>query len=193
MTPTTDKPNASQKRIEQALSELLKEKDYCDIAVAELIAKASVGKTTFYRHYDRKLDVFVALHSSMFDLLLQDLTTREAWLSSAPSPSIIALLNRVQGQSGFRRSMSYKLGKDAPQALRQLKDNLASTIETRLNQLFDTQQFSIPVASLASTLAAIHLDIISQLFIETPAPSTSHKAESLQRLIKACLTAAIEK
>lgn len=184
------KTNLCRHRIEQALKELLQDKDYCDISVTELIEKADVGKTTFYRHYDRKLDVFVALHNSLFELLLQDLTTQADWLSQSVAPSTALMFNRMQGQGNFRRSMSYKLGKDAPQAFRQIKQNLADTIETRLSTLFDVDSFIIPINSIASTLAAVYLDFISQLLSDNQ-PAANEKANSLQRIVRACIKAAM--
>ncbi|RTR27201.1 TetR/AcrR family transcriptional regulator [Shewanella atlantica] len=186
------KINRSRSRIQQALAGLLKDKDYCDITVAELIKKADVGKTTFYRHYERKLDVFLAMHHSLFDTLLEDLTVREDWLSLTPRPSVIAMLSRISAQSSFRRSVAYKLGNDAPQAHRQLRCNLTTLIEQRLTSAFDTDVFIIPLPSLASTLAAIYLDFITQLFNDSLTSSVEEKATSLQRLTQANLRAAIE-
>ncbi|WP_394147663.1 TetR/AcrR family transcriptional regulator [Shewanella atlantica] len=185
------KVNRSRKRVQQALAELLKDKDYCDITVAELIEKADVGKTTFYRHYERKLDVFLAMHDAFFDALLQDLTVREDWLSLSPRPSVIAMLSRISEQSSFRRSIAYRLGSDAPQAHRQLKLNLTSLIEQRLTSAFNSDDFIIPLPSLASTLAAIYLDYITQLFNDALASSVEERAASLQRLTQANLRAAI--
>lgn len=186
------KINRSKIRILQAFTELLKKQDYCDITVAELIEEADVGKTTFYRHYERKLDVFLALHDALFDSLLQDLTVQDDWLSLSPPSSVITMMSRISVQSSFRRSMSYKLGSDAPQAHRQLKHNLTTLIEQRLSSVFDTGGFIIPLPSLASTLAAIYLDFISQLFNDSLTSSVEEKAASLQRLIQASLRAAIE-
>lgn len=185
------KVNRSSRRIQQTLAELLKDKDYCDITVAELIEKADVGKTTFYRHYERKLDVFLAMHDAFFDVLLQDLTIREDWLSLTPRPSVIAMLSRISEQSSFRRSIAYKLGNDAPQAHRQLKRNLTTQIEQRLTSAFNSDNFIIPLPSLASTLAAIYLDFITQLFNDDLASSVEERAASLQRLTQANLRAAI--
>ncbi|WP_299790622.1 TetR/AcrR family transcriptional regulator [uncultured Shewanella sp.] len=185
------KVNRSRKRVQQALAELLKDKDYCDITVAELIEKADVGKTTFYRHYERKLDVFLAMHDAFFDALLQDLTVREDWFSLSPRPSVIAMLSRISEQSSFRRSIAYRLGSDAPQAHRQLKLNLTSLIEQRLTSAFSSDDFIIPLPSLASTLAAIYLDYITQLFNDALASSVEERAASLQRLTQANLRAAI--
>ncbi|WP_204165111.1 TetR/AcrR family transcriptional regulator [Shewanella algidipiscicola] len=173
--------------------ELLKDKDYCDITVVELLEKADVGKTTFYRHYERKLDVFLAIHDSLFESFFQDLTTLEDWLSLRPRSSVIAMLNRISVQSSFRRSMSYKLGNDAPQAHRQLKYNLTTLIEQRLAVAFETDNFIIPLPCLASSLAAVYLDFISQLFSDQLSYSVEDKAASLQRLTQALLRAAIER
>lgn len=185
------KINRCRSRIQLALTELLKDKDYCDITAAELIERADVGKTTFYRHYERKLDVFLAMHDPLYDSLFQDLSTREDWLSLTPRPSVITMLNRISVQSSFRRSMSYMLGNDAPQAQRQLKIKLTSFIEQRLSLAFESDDFIIPLTSLASTLAAVYQDFIIQLFSDPLSSSVEDKAASLQLLTQANLRAAI--
>ena len=45
----------------QALMDLVTERDYDDITVGDIIAKAEVGRSTFYQHFQNKDDVFRAL------------------------------------------------------------------------------------------------------------------------------------
>ena len=47
--------------LNQALMDLIAERDYDDITVGDIIAKAGVGRSTFYQHYQNKDDVFRAI------------------------------------------------------------------------------------------------------------------------------------
>ena len=47
--------------LNQALMDLVAERDYDDITVGDIIAKAGVGRSTFYQHYQNKDDVFRAI------------------------------------------------------------------------------------------------------------------------------------
>lgn len=58
-----------------ALEELLKEKDFADIGVAEIAAKAGVSPASIYRRFDKKQG-FIAV---LFDLYLQRM---QEWVSS---------------------------------------------------------------------------------------------------------------
>ena len=62
----------------EALIELVRERDFRDITVQQILDRAGVGRTAFYSHYRNKEDV---LHSSFEHLF----TAFETWLEK-PSP-----------------------------------------------------------------------------------------------------------
>ena len=47
----------TQKKICNAMKSLLKEKDYDDITIQELVNKAEVSRSSFYNHFEKKDDV----------------------------------------------------------------------------------------------------------------------------------------
>jgi AcrR family transcriptional regulator len=55
--------------IYEALAELMKEKNYEDIKVTEIVEKAKVGRTTFYRNFDTIDDVLRMKCDETFDNL----------------------------------------------------------------------------------------------------------------------------
>ncbi|SDJ21286.1 DNA-binding transcriptional regulator, AcrR family [Ferrimonas sediminum] len=184
-------PNRSKKRILTAFQSLLGQKDYCDITVSEIIDQANVGKTTFYRHYERKLDLFVALHQGVFSRLLEGYSAPDQWLDNQPPPSVVNILDIINRESGFRRSMPYKLGNDWNQALRLLKGNLAKQIAVRLAEAFKAQRFDIEITELSGALAALMIEIVVQVVEGPKLASANGKATTLQRLIQAQVHASI--
>ncbi|QUM89339.1 TetR/AcrR family transcriptional regulator [Moritella sp. 36] len=184
--------NRSQKRIVKAFTELLREKDYCDISVAMIIEKADVGKTTFYRYYQRKLEVLLAMHDGIFDQLLQDLTSKDDWLSNEARPSVSYMLNIFSNNSNFRRPMNFKLDKDWPQALLQLKTKLANCMAVKLANALDGCSMKIPISVLSTSLAAIYVESVVQLVKGLVAFSVNKQALYLQYLTRSLVIGAIE-
>ncbi|WP_051215903.1 TetR/AcrR family transcriptional regulator [Ferrimonas futtsuensis] len=183
--------NRSKKRIMQAFQTLLNDKDYCDITVTEIIEQADVGKTTFYRHYERKLDIFYELHRLFFARLLSSYDQAEQWLSPVPSDAVVRLLAFFSNESGFRRSLTYKLGNDWSQASRQLKQDLAAQIETQLTEVFGAERFDMALTDLSGALAALFIEFIGQAVNGPKQTGMEEKAANLQRLIRAQVTAAL--
>ncbi|WP_028112472.1 TetR/AcrR family transcriptional regulator [Ferrimonas kyonanensis] len=174
-----------------AFQSLLRHRDYCDITVADLIEQANVGKTTFYRHYSRKLDVFVELHQQVFSRLLEAYATPEQWLNSHPPPALVSMLEIINHDSGFRRSLPYQLGNDWNQASKLLKGDLAKQIARKLTVAFKTQRFDIEITELSGTLAALIIEVLAQVVEGPKRSSVNDKAATLQRLIQALVRAAI--
>lgn len=62
----------SRQAIEQAFVALLREQNYSAIQVSEIIVRANVGRTTFYRHFAHKADILIALHEGIFTRWMED-------------------------------------------------------------------------------------------------------------------------
>ena len=51
--------------INQALMDLIAEREYDDITVGDIIGRADVGRSTFYQHYQNKDEVFAIVDGGM--------------------------------------------------------------------------------------------------------------------------------
>lgn len=72
-------PAAKQSRgwIMSALVELMKEKDYSNIKVSDIVNKAMLARKTFYRHFNKKEDVLIAHFIELTNLLTRRLLQLE--------------------------------------------------------------------------------------------------------------------
>lgn len=57
----------TRERLREALVALSREKPYGDIRMSELLARADVGRATFYAHYRDKEDLLISLFLGMID------------------------------------------------------------------------------------------------------------------------------
>lgn len=68
MTATSDpRVRRTRERLRDALVALSREKPYGDIRMTELLARADVGRATFYAHYRDKEDLLISLFLGMID------------------------------------------------------------------------------------------------------------------------------
>ncbi|WP_076587250.1 TetR/AcrR family transcriptional regulator [Vibrio ostreicida] len=181
----------SRERILSAFHELMQNKDYYNISVRSIIIQASVGKTTFYRHFNRKLDVFVEVHDAFFEVYLNSFRTQEDWLRCEPHLSLIETAQSAAKKAGRRPTMAYQLGSDWPQAVRMLKLRLSEMIEKKLAHAFPNHARTLPLAELAGALATLNIDFMSQIS-SMPMPSqVEQRAKTLQCYIQALVNASL--
>ncbi|MCI6753734.1 TetR/AcrR family transcriptional regulator, partial [Galactobacillus timonensis] len=64
--------NPIRNAVIEAFVNLLKKKSYEEISVAEIIRKAHVSKTTFYRYFRDKADLMDAYFQMIYDQALTD-------------------------------------------------------------------------------------------------------------------------
>ena len=105
--------------------DLLTKKSYDEISVAEIIRKAHVGKTTFYRYFCDKADLMDAYFQSIYDQALIDskadsLEDLFATLlqSARDNPEQYAMF-QTSGYNSFRSFIyryTYKMGKEIVEA-----------------------------------------------------------------------------
>ncbi|MBU2895550.1 TetR/AcrR family transcriptional regulator [Vibrio hepatarius] len=183
----------SRRRIMKAFQQLLQENDYCAISVADIIQTADVGKTTFYRYYQRKLDVFVEMHDSIFDIALQDFTTKGDWLSVDARASFINIALMASKKVGRRSSMAHQLGNDWPLALRRLKQNLAQVVEQRLLDTFGQDVWGISLKEVASAITSLFNDYLQRVNTSPSKILATERAQALQLFTRAIILAALIK
>lgn len=178
----------ARKRIQTAFVELLASTEYMDITVALIIDKAEVSKATFYRHYQRKLDLFIEIHHARIDSLLVDLNTEQDWLADTPPQSAIQVGLQAASAGARRATMAYKLGNEWPMAVRMLKEQMISAIELRLTQAFGER---LDAASTAPFVAAMYMDFMVQLNQTPSQEAATKKATLLHRFSRAIVLDAL--
>jgi len=174
--------------LQKALIELTSERDYDTITIQDIIDRANVGRTTFYKHYNSKDELFMSCHEAMiseFHIGPFHPLSREALLS----PEIPLEMTSAYQHLEQRRAQLYPVfqGKDSPLILRQIRDRSAREIEANLHSAFGETRSMIPLDLLANYLAGAQIALM-QWWLEKRRP---HAAEKLTQTFHLLQRAAI--
>lgn len=170
-----------------AFTELIREKNYSDVTVGEIVERAGTGRSTFYRHFPSKVDVLVELHCSTFQDIVAELGSRDAWLADAPSRRLVELLDRFRRSHNLQFSISYKLGNDIDYAVRKIGELLARTIQESLSQSFTEKASSLPLPVVATSIAGIYVSLLVPWIARGAPQSPQELASHIHRLARGVL------
>jgi len=96
----------TRKRIQEALIELTVEKGYNRITVQDIVERAVINRSTFYRHYLDKDDLLSKYMDEVTGEIFQDDVVGEPDAQDESAPSgVIKLLNHIGAFSEFYRIM----------------------------------------------------------------------------------------
>lgn len=176
--------------IEAAFVELVRERGYANVTVADIAERADVGRTTFYRYYEGKAEVFLAVHAQRFERMGFAATTAEAWLSAEPSPALLAFVQMVGGQARFQ-SMFYQLGAEIDRIQREMQQKLVRHFEQALASAFGAQAFQTPLPVVASGVAGTFFGMMQPWAFGQSDPDAEVFARHLHRLMRAQVLTAL--
>src|ERR1043165_118966 len=133
MTKTDRRIQRTRDLLQRALIELINERGYDTITIQHIVDRANIGRTTFYKHYNSKDELFMSCHEAMlneFHINPRHPLSREELLSpEIPSEMVPAYHHLEQ-----KRARLYPIfqGQDIPLILRQIRDRSAREIEANL-------------------------------------------------------------
>lgn len=161
-SPTSPKPDRrvrrSQKRLFDALLELILEKDYESITVSEIAERADLARATFYLHFDDK----DALLLSSLDSLAENITeqvkqfSQRDLASGAAHPALVIFQYIGRDPALFRVILS---GQGGSLMLGRLRHYVTQAAHQALESM--GQQTAFPLDVLADFMAGAMLSVIS--------------------------------
>jgi AcrR family transcriptional regulator len=168
--------------------ELIREREYDDITIQDIVDRANIGRTTFYLHYNNKDELFMSCHEAIlrdFHIgVLHPLSREELF-----SPEIPPQVSFAYGHLDEGRRLLYPIfhGKDSPLILRQIRERSAQEIEANLRAIFDETECAIPLDLFATYLAGAQISLM-QWWLEK---RRAHTADELTRTLYHMQRAAI--
>ncbi len=151
----------SRRLLGNALIELMQEKRYIDITVQDILDRADVGRTTFYKHFQDKEDL---LMSNMVNILENSIRHMDRGGDDQLLLSTVDFFRHVKEHQNLYKAM---LGGQRMDMLFFKGQALMSRkIEKRLEKLpFKREEISIPIPVLTNYLAGSFL-ILVKLWVD---------------------------
>lgn len=174
--------------LEQAFVELVRAHGYSAVTVGGITERANVGRTTFYRYYQGKADLFLSVHAQRFRQMGIAPTTAAEWLADEPPAALVAFLESAQAQ-GRMMTLLGQLGAEVDIIQRRMGEALARHFAGSVRSAFPAQPSSIPLEVLGAGLAGTFMWVM-QAGITSGDPSG--QAAYLHYLLRAQVTAVLK-
>jgi len=188
MTKTDRRVQRTRELLQKALIELISERGYEAIKIQNIVDRANVGRTTFYKHYSSKDELFMSCHEAVVNKFrigpLHPLS-REEMLSPEAPPGMTSAYRHLEDG----RALLYSIfqGKDGLLLLRRIRDWSAREIEANLRAAFAEADSAIPFDVLANYLAGAQIALV-QWWLEKHQPYTlENLAQTFHRLQRSAI------
>lgn len=179
----------TQKRLQDALIELIHERNYSAITVQDIVDLADVGRTTFYDHYKDKDDLFLTCHHNVISGF-HEIHQLDAFLDDDVTGDIVAIYERLCQARELLLPIFHN--QEGVIILRHIRDRSAEAIRRSLQDTFQQQNSRIPIDMLANCLAGSQIALM-QWWLETRQPySAEELARAFHRLQRAAIRDAFE-
>ncbi len=180
----------TQMALRDALHSLVREKDYDDIAVKEILDRADIGRSAFYSHFRDKDDL---LASTIHDIIGPVRFAKRESGGSQSDKLLWFSLPIFEHHDGHRWTSPLKMG---PRARAILHERLRKILVGLIGQQVKKsrrekrgESGTIPTAVLVEYLASTFV-LVLEWWLETRSPLSADQANDLFRsLVQSTLTA----
>lgn len=173
------------------MQSLLATHTYDAITVTELLTRAHVSRSSFYRHYRDKLDVLADLHRGWFDRLELTDQDADAWLSLTPAPGLTAMFTSMGRAAGGARTVFLHI-EGMVKIEQELMALLAGRIETSLTSAFGAERLSLPPRLLALGVCGVLRQLLGALLDRSTNEPPEELATQAQRMIRSLVSGALQ-
>ena len=173
----------TRRALHEALAALIRERDYEDIAIQEILDRANVGRSTFYTHYRDKDELLV---SGIHDMI-QSVSPAGADGQSSPDDLTWFSLPILEHHERHRRSVEHRLSGSARAVLHEhLRYVLTGLVKDRIKRLPPsrrrTQTSQIPPELLAPFISSTFV-LVLNWWLDTRAPLGAREVHVVFRLL----------
>ena len=151
--------------LRQALMDLMNEKSYEAITVAEIAERAMVNRTTFYRHYEDKSDLFTRGMDEMLDEIWSTLWSVPEEIEhnriDKPRQNTLAMFNHIKHNLDFYKLMFGPRG--SGDFVLRMRDSAVDAFRHRLTHVAERNETTprIPLVILAHMWAGSLLGLLA--------------------------------
>lgn len=186
--------NRQQRRTRQAImnafTSLIRDRGYEQLTVSDIADRANVGRTTFYRYFQNKIQILVELHQRRFEKLDIIPDTRDNWFSDTPNTNLVNLLSRFQHHGRFV-SFMYQIGSDITYVQYLIENALTQHFAKKLIAAFSEDELTVPIPILARSLAGMFSSMLRWWVQDapdfTPEIMSDHIMQAMRAVVKDAL------
>lgn len=176
----------SKRALITAFAELLHQQRYQSITIQAITERANTGRSTFYRHFQSKADVLVAMHKDFFTQLALGSLLTSNLPTHPPSPHLVQMLTLFKAAGALPVSLT-SLGEDAEYVFRQISVLLCQSIEEKLHDLMTEAESAIPLALLAQAMTGVYIGLLRGILEYPSSLDPEQLAQTIERLNGALL------
>lgn len=169
---------------EEALLELMEEKDYQKITVMEISERSTLNRATFYLHYYDKDELLeqmldAALHDLRISVQVKDIEFK--YDSDNPHPIFIRLFTKMIEQNRFYRIMLVQ--EKVPYFTEAVREIIETLVERGTQYMIEDKiEFNVPVDMSIAYITSAYLGVIIW-WLKNDMPYTpAYMAKQLTRL-----------
>jgi AcrR family transcriptional regulator len=159
--------------IRNALSELIEQKGYDNIAITDITTKADINRGTFYLHYVDKYDLLEKIENEVIQELKDSIDrtnnidvvsidfVNNIYSVDEPMPFMIRVFEYIKENSAFMKAI---LGpKGDPKFSAKIKELIETSLfEDKLIKTFKKENMLVPQEYFISYVLSAHLGVIQQ-------------------------------
>jgi AcrR family transcriptional regulator len=182
--------------IEAAFLLLLQECSYEALTISDITERANVGRSTFYRYFETKTDLLIAMHATIFTRFNFVGTTQEDWLKDEPPAGMVDFLSHMQRMD--RRSPAYfTLTKDLTFSremmliMRRITEMLSRQVSDGLREAFGDTATKVPLGLLSHSIVGQYTTLFEWWLTQTPELTPADAARHIHHLIRAVVREAL--
>jgi AcrR family transcriptional regulator len=135
-----------------ALVELIREKDYSNITVGDIIERANVGRSTFYAHYRDKDSLFVGEMDRVIEVLSHRIPNQE----ESPFFPSLGLFRHVGEEYELYKALLWTPGIEL--MIKHMQKSLSQRVEQGLQK--SGRDMEVPIPILASFIVGSFLTLL---------------------------------
>jgi len=171
--------------LQNALLELLQNRDYDAVTIQDIADRANVGRTTFYLHFESKEALYRGAHMAEIARIAGAPLTRAELFADDPPARMIAVYAYHWATRDILRMIYF--GKDAEVIHRQMRDQSAAHTAAYLRATFADDPFRMPVDVLATFLATSEIGLMMWWIEKHPPHTPEQMAAHFHRLRRGVL------
>jgi AcrR family transcriptional regulator len=159
----------TQEWLQQALLELMQEKDYSAITIQEITERADIARITFYRHYTTKEELLLDSLEHIYSMFLEQfaaMDTQKLVMGELEEPPMLPLFQHIADNRKLYRAILE--GQVAAIVHKRLRE-FATDIITRNLRRIITSDIPLPLDVLATHIAVAQLGMV-QWWLENDTP-----------------------